>query len=193
MYDEKGVPSRRSVEARILIAGLVLVVVLLLWEFYIDEIREVEQEWKSHIIEKMREEIGGFALITDVPMSFEEYFSPYGLNMLVPHDLLLLSYSVAVILSVISIILLAQALISFENKDSPQVKYLTEKGMKYFRWVLTLVVFFIVVNWMEESLFPFGSMFQENMWIILGLATIITVLVRVALSKLTAKGKNIPA
>jgi hypothetical protein len=189
MYDEKGVPSRRSVEARILIAGLVLVVVLLLWEFYIDEIREVEQEWRSHIIEKMREEIGGFALITDVPMSFEEYFSPYGLNMLVPHDLLLLAYSAAVILSVISIILLAQALISFENKDSHQVKYLTEKGMKYFRWVLTLVVFFIVVNWMEESLFPFGSMFQENMWIILGIATIITVFVRVALSKLTAKGK----
>ena len=131
MYDEKGVPSRRSVEARILIAGLVLVVVLLLWEFYIDEIREVEQEWRSHIIEKMREEIGGFALITDVPMSFEEYFSPYGLNMLVPHDLLLLSYSAAVILSVISIILLAQALIALENKASRQVKYLTEKGMKY--------------------------------------------------------------
>jgi hypothetical protein len=193
LYDENGVPSRRSVEARILIAGLVLVVVLLLWEFYIDEIREVEQEWRSHIIEKMREEIDGFALITDVPMSFEEYFSPYGLNMLIPHDLLLLAYSAAVILSVISIILLAQALIALENKASRQVKYLTEKGMKYFRWVLTLVIFFIVVNWMEESLFPFGSMFQENMWIVLGIATIITVLVRATLGKLTAKRKNIPA
>jgi hypothetical protein len=193
MYDENVVPSRRSVEARILIAGLVLVVVLLLWEFYIDEIREVEQEWRSHIIEKMREEIDGFALITDVPMSFEEYFSHYGLNMLIPHDLLLLAYSAAVILSVISIVLLAQALISFENKESHQVKYLTEKGMKYFRWVLTLVIFFIVVNWMEESLFPFGTIFQENMWIILGIATIITVLVRVALGKLTVKGKNISA
>ncbi len=174
---EIGKPTKRSVEARILIAGLVLVVVLLLWDFYIDAVREIEMEWIRHMEEMAMEEVEGFAMVIAVP-SIEEYFSSYGLKILIPHDILLAAYSAAVIIAVISIILLAKALMAIEDKALDHAKQLTYKGMKYFRSVLSLVMFFIIVNWMGESLFPFGTIFHENMWPIIAIAVAITITVR---------------
>ena len=186
MFEQKGRPTRKGVEARILIAGLVLLVVLLLWEFYVDEIREIEGKWMQHIYEKTTEEAGGFAMVIAVP-SIEEYFSSYGLKILIPHDLLLVAYSAAVILSVFSIILLARALLAVEERRRNKSKQLTNSGMKYFGWVLTLVIFFIFIHWMEESLFPFGTIFQENMWIMIGIAMIMAIAVRRSLGKVTGE------
>jgi hypothetical protein len=182
MFDQNGRPTRRGIEARLLIAGLVLIVVLLLWEFYVDAIREIEGAWIQHIYEKAMEEKEGFAMVIATP-SIEEYFSSYGLKILIPHDLLLGAYSAAVILSVISIILFARALLALEEKAQDKSKQLINSGMKYFGWVLTLVIFFIIIHLIEESLFPFGTLFQENMWIIIGFSLGITVAVRVLVSK----------
>jgi hypothetical protein len=177
MYERRNDLTRKGVEARILISGLVLIVVLMLWEFFIDEIRGIRDEWMQHIYEKTIEEIDGFAMVIAVP-SVEEYFNLYGLKILIPHDILLLAFSATVILSVCSIILLARALLAVEEKEQVKAKQLTDSGMRYFGWVLTLVIFFIAIHWMEESLFPFGTIFQENMWIIIGIAIAITIVAR---------------
>jgi len=103
--------------------------------------------------------------------------------MLIPHDLVLLAYSAAVVLLVITIFVLARALLAVEEKDQGRVKRLTDAGMKYFRYVLTLLIFFIVIHWIEESLFPFGTIFQENMWVIIGIAVIITTAIRTLLGR----------
>ncbi len=186
MFEQTDKPTRRGVEARILIAGLVLIVTLLLWQFYLDEIRGIEGEWMQHIYEKIMEETEGFAMVIAVP-SIEEYFSPYGLKILIPHDLLLLVYSIAIILSVSSIILLARALLAIEEREKEKAKQLTDSGMRYFRWVLTFIIFFIIIHWMEESLFPFGTIFRENMWIMIGIAIGITIVTRRLLDKVIIK------
>ena len=183
MFDQTKGFTRKGVEARILIAGLVLVVVLMLWQFYIDAIREIEGAWMQHIYEKIMEEVEGYPMVIAVP-SIEEYFNSYGFKILIPHDIILLTYSVAVILSVSSIILLARALLEIEENEMAKAKKLTDSGMRYFGWVLTLVIFFIVIHWMEESLFPFGTIFQENMWVIIGIAIGVTVAARGLLNRI---------
>lgn len=174
--------ARKGIEARILTAGLVLVVLLLLWQFYIGEINNVRNQWQTEI---MNELTGGkFAEVTSLPpLSVGEYFSLFGLKTLIPHDIILLLYSAAVIMSIACILLLAEALLAVDERKHKKAKQLTERGMKYFGWILTLLIFFITIQWMEESLFPFGSIFQGNMWIILGIATMITVVVRMLVNR----------
>ena len=169
--------ERKGIEARILIAGLVLVVILLLWQFYVGEIRDVRTQWQNLAA---RELCGGkFCEVTSLPpLSMGEYFGVYGLKMLIPHDLILLMYSATVIMSIVCILLLAGALLAVDERKHKKAKDLTERGMRYFGWVLTLLMFFIVIQWMEESLFPFGNIFQDNMWIILAIAAVITAVVR---------------
>lgn len=183
MFDQTKEFTRKGIEARILIAGLVLVVVLMLWRFYIDEIREIEEAWMQHIYEKIMEKVGGYPMVLAVP-SIEEYFNSYGFKILIPHDVILLTYSVAVILSVSSIILLTRALLAIEEKEQVKAKKLTDSGMQYFGWVLTFVIFFIVIHWMEESLFPFGTIFKENMWIMIGIAIGTTIVARWLLNRI---------
>ena len=175
--------ARKGIEARILIAGLILVVLLLLWQFYIGEIRDVRTHWQNLVTQEL---CGGkYCEVTSLPpLSVGNYFGPYGLKMLIPHDLILLMYSAAVIMSIVCILLLAEALLALDENKHKKAKQLTERGMKYFGWVLTLLMFFIVIQWMEESLFPFGNIFQDNMWIILGIAAIITVMVRLLVNRI---------
>ncbi len=45
MFDQE--VARKDVEVRILIAGLILVPLLLLWEKYIDEVRSLRQAWQA--------------------------------------------------------------------------------------------------------------------------------------------------
>jgi hypothetical protein len=174
--------ARKGIEARILIAGLVLVVLLLLWQFYIGEIRDVRTQWQNLVT---RELCGGkYCEVASLPpLSVRDYFGVYGLKMLIPHDLILLMYSATVIMSIACILILAEALLAVDESKHKKARELTERGMKYFRWILTLLMFFIVIQWMEESLFPFGNIFQDNMWIILGVAALITVGVRLLVNK----------
>jgi hypothetical protein len=176
--------ARKGIEARILAAGLVLVVLLLLWQFYVGEINNVRSEWRTEIINELTGG-KGYAMVTSLPMGAKEYFSLFGLTTLVPHDLILLMYSAAVIMSIACILLLAEALLAVDERKHKKAKQLTERAMKYFAWILTLLIFFITIQWMEESLFPFGNIFQDNMWIILGIATAITVVVRMFVNRAT--------
>jgi hypothetical protein len=173
---------RKGIEARILIAGLVLVVLLLLWQFYVDEIRAIRTQWQNLVAQ---ESCGGkYCMVASLPpLSVRDYFGLYGFKMLIPHDLILLMYSATVILSIVCIILLAGALVAVDEGKHRKAKQATERGMRYFVWVLTLLVFFIVIQWMEESLFPFGNLFQDNMWIILAIAAAITVGVRLLVNR----------
>jgi hypothetical protein len=178
--------EKKEVEVRILMAGLLLVPLLLLWEFYVESIRSLRGEWRLRAWQElagMKAGDKGFPMVTDQPLSLKEYFDSYGLKMLIPHDLVLLAYSAAVILLVITIFVLARALLAVEEKDQERVKRLTDAGMKYFRYVLTLLIFFIVIHWIEESLFPFGTLFQENMWVIIGIALVITGAIRTLLGR----------
>ncbi len=127
------------------------------------------------------------AYVTYQPFSVEDYFSPYGLKMLIPHDLILLAFASAVVLAVITVTVLARALLAVEEKDEKRLEQLTDQGMKYFGWVLNFLIFFIIVNWIEESLFPFGTIFQENMWIMIGIAIVIAIVVRVSLNRKIGK------
>jgi hypothetical protein len=174
--------ARKGIEARILTAGLVLVVLLLLWQFYVGEINNVRNEWRTEIANQLTGG-KGFAMVTSLPLSVGDYFSLFGLKTLVPHDVVLLMYSAAVIMSIACILLLAEALLAVDEKKHKKAKQLTERGMRYFGWILTLLIFFITIQWMEESLFPFGNILQDNMWIILGIATLITVVVRVLVNR----------
>ena len=172
MFDQE--VAKKDVEVRILIAGLVLVPLLLLWEKYIDEIRALRAAWQARLVEKAQEEFakqGVYAYVTYQPFSVEDYFSPYGLKILIPHDLILVGFAATVILSVVTITVLGRALLAVEEKDQKRVEQLTDQGMKYFGWVLNFLLFFIIVNWIEESLFPFGTIFGENMWIMIGMAS----------------------
>jgi hypothetical protein len=175
--------ARKGIEARILTAGLVLVVLLLLWQFYVGEINNVRNEWRTEIMNELTNGGKVSAMVTSLPLSVGEYFSLFGLKTLVPHDIILLMYSAAVIMSIACILLLAEALLAVDERKHKKAKQLTERGMKYFGWILTFLIFFITIQWMEESLFPFGSIFQDNMWIILGIATVITVVVRVLVNR----------
>jgi hypothetical protein len=164
MFDQE--VARKDVEVRILIAGLILVPLLLLWEKYIDEVRSLRQAWQQRLVEQVQEQLakqGMNAYVKYQPFSVEDYFSPYGLKMLIPHDLILLAFASAVVLAVITVTVLARALLAVEEKDEKRLEQLTDQGMKYFGWVLNFLIFFIIVNWIEESLFPFGTIFQENM------------------------------
>jgi len=175
--------ARKGIEARILIAGLVLVVLLLLWQFYIGEIRDVRTQWQNLLTRQLCG-AGKYCEVTSLPpLSVSDYFGVYGLKMLIPHDLILLMYSATVIMSIAAILLLAEALLAVDERKHEKAKRLTERGMRYFRWTLTLLMFFIVIQWMEESLFPFGNIFQDNMWIILGIAAMITVGVRLLVNR----------
>jgi hypothetical protein len=158
------------------------VVLLLLWQFYIAEIRDVRTQWENLVAQ---EQCGGKidCLVSLPSLSVGDYFGPYGVKMLIPHDLILLMYSVAVIVSIACILLLAEALMAVDERKHDKAKQLTERAMRYFRWVLTLLTFFIAIQWMEESLFPFGNIFQDNMWIIIGIAAIITVVVSAVVNK----------
>lgn len=174
--------ARKGIETRILIAGLIMVVLQLLWFFYTQELASVRQQWQAKVIEELTAG-KGYAMVMNQPLSIRDYFSLYGFLTLVPHDLILAMYAAAVIISVACIIVLGEALLAADGKDQKKASQLTDRGMKYFGWILTLLIFFITVHWMEESLFPFGALFQENMWIILGIAIVVTAIVRVLLSK----------
>jgi len=188
MFDQE--VAKKDVEVRILIAGLILVPLLLLWEKYIDEIRSLRAAWQQRLVEQVQEEFakqGINAYVMYQPFSVEDYFSPYGLKILIPHDLILLAFAGAVILSVITITLLARGLLAVEEKDEKRLEQLIDQGMRYFGWVLNFLIFFIIINWIEESLFPFGTIFQENMWIMIAMAIAIAVIVRVSLNRKIGK------
>lgn len=188
MFDKE--VAKKDVEVRILVAGIVLVPLLLLWEKYIDEMRSLRGVWQERLMEKAQEELakqGVYAYVTAQPFSVEDYFSSYGLKILIPHDLILVAFAAAVILSVVTVTVLARALLAAEEKDEKRVEQLTDQGMKYFGYVLDFLIFFIIVNWIEESLFPFGTIFEENMWIMIGIAIVIAVVVRVALNRKIGK------
>ncbi len=193
MFDQE--VAKKDVEVRILVAGVVLIPLLLLWEKYIDEIRTLRAAWQQRLMEQLQEELtkqGIYGYVTAQPLSVQDYFSIYGLKTLIPHDLILLAFAVAIILSIITVTMLARALLAVEEKDEKRVEQLTDQGMRYFGWVLDFLIFFIIINWIEESLFPFGTIFQENMWIMIGIAIAIAVVVRMSLNKKIGKMLHYP-
>ena len=179
MFDQE--TARKRVEARLLIAGLVLVPTFQLWQFYIGAVRRIAEVAHMQIAQ---EKVGPGSLPMVVgSLSLEDYFSPYGVKVLMPHDLILVAYSVAVVLSVTTIVVLAQALLAVEDKAQDRVEQLTARGMRYFGRVLTFLVFFVVVHLIEESLFPFDAIFQGNMWVIIGLALLVALAIRAAVGR----------
>ena len=163
--------TRSEIEVLILVTGLVMMPLLYLWQTALGNITALMPDWQTYLASQLGSQYTSEAVIAS-------YFTPFGLSMGLPIDLVLWAYDGTLILNTIALLIFGTALVAIDKHNVRRVEILMQKGKTYLDVVLTAIIFFATAHLLNNTLFPFKLLFGlEDYWIIIviGLASAIII------------------
>ena len=164
--DEIRDKTRGEIEVLILVAGLIMTPLFYFWQTVATSDTNIAIPiWQNYL----QTQFGS------PPYSFNQmivaYFSPFALLGIVPVDIFLWMYDVAVILSIIALMIFGFALMEIENCDAKRVRTLAQKGRTCLDTVLLLLIAFVIFHLLNNTILPFKPLLQPfQLWIMLVIA-----------------------
>jgi len=136
-------PGKRTIQVLVFAAGLLIAPLLALGSTTIGRINDYRPLW---------EKAAGLPALdlfaprdlTTTQAYLKYYFSPPGLVTLIPLDIILVIYIGSVLLSIVTIKILAEAQLA---EDPNRVDALVLRADKYLGWILSLLVFFMIFEY----------------------------------------------
>ena len=136
-------PGKKTIQVLIFAAGLLIGPLLALGSTTISRIDSYRPTW-TQAAGLPPEDVFAPKSLAVMQAYFGYYFSPEGILTLVPLDAVLLIYIGSVLLSVVTIKILAEAQLA---EDPNRVDALVLKADKYLGWILSLLFFFMIVEY----------------------------------------------
>ena len=136
-------PGKRTIQVLVFAAGLLIGPLLALGSTTIGRINDYRPVWEKAAGLPPLDLFAPRDLAT-TQAYLKYYFSPAGLVTLVPLDMILVIYIGSVLLSIVTIKILAEAQLA---EDPNRVDALVLRADKYLGWILSLLVFFMIFEY----------------------------------------------
>lgn len=150
---------------------------LYLWQTALGNLANLMPQWETYLTTQL----GSQYTSQDVIAS---YFTPFGLSIGLPIDLVLWAYDIVLILNTVALLIFGTALVAIEKHNVGRVEILMQKGKTCLDVVLTAIIFFATIHLLNNTLFPFKLLLGlEDYWLILGIGFASAIIVRQLLKR----------
>jgi len=136
-------PGKKTIQVLIFAAGLLIGPLLALGSTTIGRIDAYRPTW-IQAAGLPPEDMFAPKSLAVMHAYFAYYFSPEGILTLIPLDAVLLIYIVSVLISIATIKILAEAQLA---EDPNRVDALVLRADKYLGWILSLLIFFMILEY----------------------------------------------
>lgn len=165
-------PGKRTIQVLVFAAGLLIGPLLSLGSTTIGRVNDYRPIWEKAA---GLPPLDLFAPKNAVAMQayLKYYFSPEGFVTLIPLDIILVVYIGSVLLAIVTIKILAEAQLA---EDPDRVDALVLRADKYLGWILSLLVFFMILEYgTSVELLQILTSGNFLIFITVGLATTVVV------------------
>ena len=169
--------TRSEIEVLVLVTGLVMMPLLYLWQTALGNLTNLMPVWENYLTSQLGSQYTSEAVIAS-------YFTPFGLSVGLPIDLVLWAYDIVLILNTVALLIFGTALVAIDKHDVRRVEILMQKGKNCLDLVLTAIIFFATIHLLNNTLFPFKLLMGlEDYWVILVVGLASAVIVRQLLKR----------
>jgi len=136
-------PGKRTIQVLVFAAGLLIGPLLALGSTSIGRVNDYRPIWEK-AADLPPLDLFAPRNFATMQAYLKYYFSPEGLVTLIPLDIVLIIYIGSVLLAIITIKLLAEAQLA---EDPNRVDALVLRADKYLGWILSLLIFFMILEY----------------------------------------------
>ena len=136
-------PGKRTIQVLVFAAGLLIGPLLALGSITIGRINDYRPIWeKAAGLPPL--DLFAPRNVATMQAYLKYYFSPEGFVTLIPLDIVLIIYIGSVLLAIVTIKILAEAQLA---EDPNRVDALVLRADKYLGWILSLLIFFMILEY----------------------------------------------
>jgi hypothetical protein len=165
-------PGKKTIQVLVFAAGLLIGPLLALGSTTIRRINDYRPVWQK-AADLPPLDLFAPTKAATMQAYLKYYFSPEGFVTLIPLDIIMMIYIASVLLAIVTIKILAEAQLA---EDPNRVDALILRADKYLGWILSLLVFFMILEYGTSVEFiRILSSGNFLIFIIAGLATMVAV------------------